>query len=405
MAEVVDRKINFDDSSSHSYRIIDSIYSFVGAGAYSDVYKGQKCSINGSSKVDVQNQQVFALKILREESMRCRSSSLSESESDTVVLSQSQESLAVNEQHLKREISILELLGTKGVSKRGIITYYDSSSTNKNKIVIDSPCEFEPRLNKSFLSLDHFLVFELANASLYDLMYNKTLKSLKKEVFIEDILKRKLSLMTDFAAGLDFLHTSNIIHNDIKPDNLLINCNGELKIADFGLAIEFKGVRKKRIIKHKGKVMKQDIDVDNKNCEPRILCKGSPIYHAPELFIEGSSHYSPASDMYAFAICLNEFLTEISPLSTKQSIKSALIPIQVCGGMRPIQYGAEASTNTDENENITKNYGVIDDQLSLKLQHLIKTSWANDRKQRPQAKAAVSILNKLQETYFSCSGK
>lgn len=36
--------------------------------------------------------------------------------------------------------------------------------------------------------------------------------------------------------GLSALHEQNIIHRDLKADNILYNNKGELKICDFGLA-------------------------------------------------------------------------------------------------------------------------------------------------------------------------
>uniref|UniRef100_A0A671TW83 Cell division protein kinase 5 n=1 Tax=Sparus aurata TaxID=8175 RepID=A0A671TW83_SPAAU len=48
-----------------------------------------------------------------------------------------------------------------------------------------------------------------------------------------------ISFMYQLLKGLAFCHSRNVLHRDLKPQNLLINRNGELKLADFGLARAF----------------------------------------------------------------------------------------------------------------------------------------------------------------------
>lgn len=52
--------------------------------------------------------------------------------------------------------------------------------------------------------------------------------------------KTLLRFIRDVASGLEFLHSKDIIHRDIKPDNVLINQEGNFVITDFGVSSKMK---------------------------------------------------------------------------------------------------------------------------------------------------------------------
>ncbi|KAI8467317.1 MAG: hypothetical protein J3K34DRAFT_523847 [Monoraphidium minutum] len=83
--------------------------------------------------------------------------------------------------------------------------------------------------------------------------------------------------------GLEYLHYHKVVHGDIKPENLLVSANGELKISDFGCS---------RM-------------ADGKTAQQRL--SGTPAFTAPEL-VAGTSSDPFAADVWAMGACLYCFI-------------------------------------------------------------------------------------------------
>ena len=72
-----------------------------------------------------------------------------------------------------------------------------------------------------------YLLFDFVNNDLQGLMNNS------KVSFSLPHLK---SIMLQILSGLDYLHSQNVIHRDIKGANILVSRDGHVQLADFGLA-------------------------------------------------------------------------------------------------------------------------------------------------------------------------
>lgn len=86
--------------------------------------------------------------------------------------------------------------------------------------------------------------------------------------------------LRDIVSGLIYLHAHNIVHGDIKPDNLLVTRTGTVKIADFSVSQVFED------------------DNDELRRSP-----GTPVFTAPECCL-GLTYHGKAADTWAVGVTL-----------------------------------------------------------------------------------------------------
>ena len=68
-----------------------------------------------------------------------------------------------------------------------------------------------------------------------DMMHGGDLKQVSRDGATD---QRKKEIMLGALAGLAHVHASGLIHRDIKPDNIMLDSNGNAKLIDFGEAVD-----------------------------------------------------------------------------------------------------------------------------------------------------------------------
>ncbi len=114
-------------------------------------------------------------------------------------------------------------------------------------------------------------------------------------------VRRAIELALQVADGLAFAHQEGLVHRDVKPQNVLLSREGEVKVTDFGIA--------------------RSLEVEHGVTQTGTVL-GTGEYLAPEQ--ASGKPISPATDVYSLGVVLWEMLAGEVPFSGENFVAVAL---------------------------------------------------------------------------------
>jgi eukaryotic-like serine/threonine-protein kinase len=135
------------------------------------------------------------------------------------------------------------------------------------------------------------------------------------QAFKERELVERVELVRDTALALGAAHDLGITHRDIKPDNILVDGEGRVRVADFGLATA------------------QDLETLTRTG----AVVGTPLYMAPEKFVAGGAR-GPSLDVWSLGVVLYEAICGELPFfaeSVPDLVRALMAPPRPPSSLRP----------------------------------------------------------------------
>jgi serine/threonine-protein kinase len=154
---------------------------------------------------------------------------------------------------------------------------------------------------------------------------------------------------------LTYLHGKGIVYRDMKPANIMLSPDGNIKLIDFGIAREYK-----------------------ENASEDTTALGTEGYAAPEQY-EGKGQTDARTDVYGMGITLFQLLTGVNPSSYQENIFSIRLQnpnlssgldkiILKCTNKDP----KKRYQSTEELKKALLNYRKLDDKFLKKQKKVIK---------------------------------
>jgi serine/threonine protein kinase len=182
---------------------------------------------------------------------------------------------------IPQSISEISALASEGMDEDSISAYF--------RDVLDGLVEeidllYSFRGLSNIVNIDDYKVIKNDDNVTYDILIKmELLKDITSFVQSTPLTKAEVfKLALDMCKALEVCHKKNIIHRDIKPDNMFVSEHGDYKLGDFGVA----------------RKMEKTLSGLSK--------KGTYLYMAPEVF--KGEDYNHTVDIYSLGIVIYRFL-------------------------------------------------------------------------------------------------